>query len=289
MAIPESQLETWSHQGAVATAKATADSIKNALDSYNNWPAGIEREVYLQGSYKNDTNIRGDSDVDIVVQLNSTFCSDLSKDQQRLLEITSASYFWSNFKADILRALNNYYGQGVVTEGNKSLKVEVDNGRLPADVVVSLQYRKYRTVSYYDYIEGVCFWPQNGNGQIINYPKSHYDNGVLKHQGSNRWYKPTVRIFKNARGYLVGLGKITEDSAPSYFVESMVYNVPDNLFGQNYALTIQNAINFLWKHPFDKFICPNHQHLLFGNGSIHWNSDNMTKFLKELIDVWNNR
>jgi len=80
MAILESQLERWAHQGAVATAKLTADSIRNALKSYNYWPAGIDFEVYLQGSYKNSTNIRGDSDVDVVVQLNSSFYSNLTEE-----------------------------------------------------------------------------------------------------------------------------------------------------------------------------------------------------------------
>ena len=89
MAIPESQLETWSHQGAITTAKATADSIKNALNSYINRPDGVEFEIYLQGSYKNDTNIRGDSDVDVVAQLNSTFYNNLSEDQKRTLGLSS--------------------------------------------------------------------------------------------------------------------------------------------------------------------------------------------------------
>ncbi|MDD2678158.1 MAG: hypothetical protein PHN95_01970 [Candidatus Pacebacteria bacterium] len=31
MAIPESQLTTWANQGAITTAKATADSVKNTL------------------------------------------------------------------------------------------------------------------------------------------------------------------------------------------------------------------------------------------------------------------
>ena len=33
--------------------------------------AGLE--VFLQGSYKNDTNLGGDSDVDVVVRLSSKF------------------------------------------------------------------------------------------------------------------------------------------------------------------------------------------------------------------------
>ena len=107
MAIAESQLETWANQGAITTAKATADSIKNALNSYG--PEGVDFEVFLQGSYKNSTNIRGDSDVDVVAQLNSTFYSNLSDEQKRILGITPASYGWSDFRADVLKALRNYY------------------------------------------------------------------------------------------------------------------------------------------------------------------------------------
>jgi len=91
MAIPETQLTTWANQGAITTAKTTADSVKNALN-YNGWPSGVDFEVYLQGSYKNDTNIRGNSDVDVVAQLNSTFYSNLSEDQKRTLGLTPATY-----------------------------------------------------------------------------------------------------------------------------------------------------------------------------------------------------
>ena len=175
MAIPESQLETWANQGAITTAKATADSVKNALNSYG--PDGVDFEVYLQGSYKNSTNIRGDSDVDVVAQLNSTFYSNLSEDQKRTLGITPASYGWSNFRADILKALKNYYGQNEIIEGNKTLKLKAGNGRLPADIVVCSQYRKYRTVNDDDYIGGMCFWTKNEDRRIVNYSKVHYDNG----------------------------------------------------------------------------------------------------------------
>src|SRR3989344_743044 len=135
MAIPESQLEIWAKQGAITTSKTTADSIKNALNSYTHWPNEIDFEVYLQGSYKNDTNIRCDSDVDVVIQLNSTFYSNLSEDQKGVLGLNSASYHLSDFRTNVLNVLKNYYGQGQITEGNKSIKIKANNGRLPADVV----------------------------------------------------------------------------------------------------------------------------------------------------------
>ena len=161
MAISKSQLETWAHQGAVTTAKSTADSIKNALNSYSDWPDGIDFEIYLQGSYRNSTNIRGDSDVDVVAQLNSIFYSNLSKEQKRVLGISPASYDWLDFRADVLNALKSYYRQSQITEGNKSIKVKANNGRLAADVVVCSQYRKYRSVNNYDYVKGMCFWTKN--------------------------------------------------------------------------------------------------------------------------------
>ena len=72
MAILESQLSTWSNHDAQATSKRTHEAIRKVLDA-NQWPAGMIHDFYLQGSYRNDTNIRGDSDVDVVLQLTSSF------------------------------------------------------------------------------------------------------------------------------------------------------------------------------------------------------------------------
>lgn len=282
MAIPESQLETWSHQGAITTAKATADSIENALNAYDKWPEGIDFKVYLQGSYKNDTNIRGDMDVDVVAQLNSTFYHNLSEDQKRSLGITPATYFWPNFKDDTLQALKNYYGQNQITEGNKSIKIEADNGRLPADIVACCQYRKYKTVNSYDYVEGMCFWTKNEDRKVINYPKSHYENGVSKHQNSSKWYKPIVRLFKNSRG------SITGDATPSYFLECMLYNVPNSNFGTSYQDTFCNVVNWLDKANLDDFICQNKQLKLFGLTPEQWDTNQAEEFIKNLISLWNN-
>jgi len=282
MAIPESQLETWSHQGAVTTAKSTADSVKNALNSYSYWPDGIDFEVYLQGSYKNNTNIRGDSDVDVVAQLKSTLYSNLSEEQKRTLGLTPASYSWSNFRTDVLQTLKNYYGQSQISEGNKSIKIKANNGRLPADVIVCCQYRRYKTVNSYDYIEGMCFWTKNDDRQVINYPKVHYDNGVSKHQNSNKWYKPIVRLFKNSRDYISG------DLTPSYFLECMLYNVPNSNFGTNCQDTFCNVVSWLNKANLDDFICQNGQLKLFGLTPEQWDTNQAKELIKNLISLWNN-
>ena len=280
MAIPESQLETWSHQGAVITAKITADSIKNSLNIYNDRLERIDFKTYLQGSYKNNTNIRGDSDVDVVAQLNSTFYSNLSEEQQRQLGLFPAVYGWSEFRVDVIKALKNYYGQSLITESNKSIKVKANSGRLPADVVICTQYRKYKSLNNYDYIEGMCFWSRNDNRQIINYPKFHYDNGVLKHQNCSKCYKPLVRMFKNMRGYISG------DSIPSYFLECILYNVPNSNFKTNYQEAFYNIVNWLNKTELDNFVCQNEQLKLFGMTSEQWSTSRAKGFIKNLILLW---
>lgn len=286
MRIPESQLETWSHQGAVTTAKATHESIRNALDSYE-WPNGVNFEVYLQGSYKNDTNIRGDMDVDLVVQLNSTFYSNLSGEQKRYLGLTPASYGWSDFRADVLSALKDYYGSGRITEGNKSIKVKATGGRLPADVVVCTQYRKYRSVNSRDYVEGMTFWTRNESRQVINYPKLHYKNGVTKHQNTNGWYKKSVRMFKNVRNYLEEHYYIPDNLSPSYFLECLLYNVPNRSFGGNFQDTFCNVIDWLAEAKFDDFVCQNDHLLLFGNTPEQWSISSAKKLIQKLIKLWN--
>lgn len=63
MSISETQLTSWSNQGAITNSINMHTYIRNALAAHT-WPAGMKYEVYLQGSYPNPTNIRGDSDVD---------------------------------------------------------------------------------------------------------------------------------------------------------------------------------------------------------------------------------
>jgi hypothetical protein len=298
MVIPETQLEKWSHQGAVSSSKYTHESIRNALDKNMGYPGNIKYDVYLQGSYKNDTNIRGDSDVDLVVELKSSFyreISSLSPDEQSsyLSYFKDATYTWENFRSDILKAMQEYYGLDVIKEGRKSLKVgNPKGGRLPADVVVSMEYRKYLRFINSDnqkFIEGISFYVPSENRWVISYPKHHYENSVQKNSQSatNGWYKPLVRIFKNARTYLFENNKISRDLASSYFLEALIYNVPNDKFGTNFQTTTFNILYWLNNVEYGKFVCPNGQVYLFGSTPDQWTEIEARKLISSLIELWN--
>lgn len=157
MAIPEAQLQTWANQGATDSAQRTHTSPRSALDAYKKWPAGVTYDAYLQGSYRNTTNIRGDSDVDLVAELTSVQYSNLTEAEKSFLKLEPAAYKWNDFRTDVIAALTEYYGgQFVDTSGKKSVKVLPNSGRLQADVVVTVTYRYYENTRVR--AEGMTFW-----------------------------------------------------------------------------------------------------------------------------------
>ncbi len=297
MSIPEAQLETWSHQGAVTTAKQTHEAIRRALASADSGIRDRGVDVYLQGSYKNDTNVRADSDVDVVVQLNSTFSADLSRlsEPSRVAwrqAYADATYLWPAFRADVLGALRDHFGRGAVTAGTKSLKVQADSGRLAADVVPCLMHRRYTSfvsAILESSVEGVKLWSEPDQQVIVNFPKSHYQKGVEKNSAARTggWFKPVVRMFKNARTRCVELKLLTPDAVPSYFVECLVYNASDSAFGPNYQSTYLQVLDSVRKRSWPEFVCQNEQTPLFGSTPQQWASDKAAPLLNALAALWN--
>lgn len=284
--ISENQLKTWTHQGAVTSAKETLASVQHALNSYS-WPDGIGYEVYLQGSYKNTTNIRGDSDVDVVVQLNSGFYSNLTEEQKRRRQFTKGRYSFRDFRYLVSDAISHYYRQFQIEDNNKCFRVT--GTRLPADVVPCVQYRNYKNPDYSNsYVQGMTFWTKYNAGQIINYPKIHYDNGVNKHQTTHNYYKPTVRMFKNIRTYLANKNMISTDLVPSYFLECLIYNVPTDKFSWEYQQTFCNVVNWLASTTLTNLVCENEQLNLFGSTEQQWQTDAADQFITNAAYLWEN-
>jgi hypothetical protein len=295
MAIPEAQLETWSHQGAIAGSRSTYSTIKNVLESASTPYAGKGYKVFLQGSYGNDTNIYAESDVDIVIRLDDCFQSD----QTRLTPTEkaawnaaypNATYCYDDFKADVLAVLRKAFPNAVTT-GDKAFSIEAEGNRRKADVLPCIAFRRYYKFNgMYDqsYTEGVCFYDKAGN-QISNYPQQHSENLTAKHKSSDLHLKPMIRVLKNLRSYLVDNGMIGQGVAPSYYLEGLLYNVPDDKFSYSYGDTFVKAINWIQKEA-DKttLVTANEQVYLLRDGvKTCWPKADAEQFLKAATKLWN--
>src|ERR1035441_9094059 len=92
MAIAEAQLETWSHQGSVQQSCDTYATVKRSLEANDTKFADKSCEVFLQGSYGNDTNIYAESDVDVVIRTDSIYYYDISALSPQELQTFNTSF-----------------------------------------------------------------------------------------------------------------------------------------------------------------------------------------------------
>lgn len=295
MPIPESQLDTWSHQGSITQSSNTYNSIKNVLEASTTPYASKNFKVFLQGSYGNDTNIYAESDVDIVIRLDDCFQSDLNQltegDKAAYKSAFSdATYTHVDFKQDVLSALTKHYG-GAVTAGDKAIAIDANGWRRKADVIVAIQFRRYfkfRSPNDSEYVEGICFW--NGKGdRIANYPKQHSANLTTKHQNTSEWLKPMARVLKNMRSRMIDVGLIEAGIAPSYYIEGLLYNVPSDKLTSSYGDCVVSTLNWYRQEALKSdLVCANEQYYLLRDGQhTCWTQANCDAFIESAIKFWN--
>jgi len=295
MPIPESQLERWSHQGSITQSSNTYNSIKNVLEASITPYAGKNFKVFLQGSYGNDTNIYAESDVDIVIRLDDCFFSDLDalSDEEKAVHkqvFSDATYTHVDLKRDVLSVLTGQYGSAVKA-GQKAIAIDASGSRRKVDVIVSTQFRRYfkfRSTSDSEYEEGICFFNAAGE-RIANYPKQHSANLTTKHQASSKWLKPMARVLKNMRNRMVEDGLISVDVAPSYYIEGLLYNVPNDKLTSSYEDCVVNTLNwYRYEAKRVDLVCANEQYYLLRDGShTCWPQANCDAFVEAAVKFWN--
>lgn len=191
--------------------------------------------VFTQGSYRNDTNVRQDSDVDIAVCCTDIFVPDfslaksLSSDS---LGLEDAKYTLEKFKDDVGVALVNYFGQAGVTRGNKAFDVHENTARVDADVVPCVPHRLYfqaASRNYPRYVDGTHIKTDKGE-HIHNYPDQHAEEGKKKNAATALVFKRVVRIFKRLRNEMKAANVAAAAPVASFLIESLVWNVPDASF-----------------------------------------------------------
>jgi hypothetical protein len=296
VAIPESQLETWTHIGAGPQSTATYQSIKAVIEHKDAAYASRQLDSFLQGSYGNDTNVFGaDSDVDIVLRTKALFhynldaLSEQEKAAFRSVHPTPAEYTLKSFRTDVSAWLYKKYEADFDSSGKKALRLKANGTRRSADVLLVAPHKRYtRYFSEQDKecVEGVLFITTDGS-HIINYPKQHSDNMTRKHQATSSWLKPTVRIFKNMRNRLIRDGKIKSGVAPSYFIEGMLYNVPVDQFGGSYQKTADQCWGWLNGANAADLMCANGIHpLVRDNKATSWAIQGFIDFMRETQQLW---
>ncbi len=279
----EDKFRSWSGRASETEDEKRARTENAIREAVEDSPELAERyiRVFAKGSYKNNTNVRLDSDVDVAVEFEDMFYWDAMHDVEGMsgtdlgIMPYSGAYPPSRFKDDVERALTRQFGTSAVHRGNKALHVREDERSLAADVVPCFTYRRYYALGndYTPlYYQGIEIRPDSG-GRVINWPEQNYEHGVAKNDATGRRYKRVVRILKRLENNMVEEGVTAQ--LPSFLLECLVYNVPNEGFGHS---TYHADVRYVLAHLFNGTL---------DNGDYEdWVEVNELKYLFHLTQRW---
>ena len=146
MKYSEETLKNWKNPASDTEEQRisnTINMIKSAIASCSDLD-DLTIEVFVQGSYANNTNVRTNSDVDVCVMLTSSFYTEYPEGKSREdYGFTEGSISFAEYKKRIKKAIIDKFGSDAVTVGNKSLKIRSNSYHVNADVVVAIMLKDY--------------------------------------------------------------------------------------------------------------------------------------------------
>jgi len=230
-------------------AARTHKTIREYLESVQNLNR-YHVDTYLQGSYKNSTNVRQDSEVDINSRTAEVYIGEtekLSQTQRSLYESKTSvgGFTFQQYRSDVLAALRAKYQ--TVYDGNKAITIPGNSSRLNADVLPCVEYRYYwnYTGRTSDYSKGIAFYSKQGK-LYVNFPDQHYENLTSKNGNTGGKLKGCVRIFKRIRNAMVEEGTWRKERSPSYYLECLLWNVPTHIFSDSYEIVVPDVLKYLY-------------------------------------------
>lgn len=206
-------------------------------------------KVFPQGSFRNRTNVRRESDVDVGIVCFDTFFEIYPEGTTReTFGNIPASYVYSQFKNEVGEALADYFGASAVTRGNKAFDVKETSYHIEADAAPFFEHRRYSRDGAF--VSGVELRPDNGMPErVINWPEQHYGNGNAKNDRTRRSYRALARILKNLRNDMDDARIGAAAPIIGFLSECLIWNVPDENFAHStYSGDLHAALTFLYNN-----------------------------------------
>lgn len=295
MKITEETLKNWIKRSSDTEQQKIDNAVNMIKDAIAKHDAlkGKDIEIFAQGSYANNTNVRLNSDVDINIMLKDTFYSKYPNGKSREdYGFTEGTNDFDIYKGEVLKALQNKFEIDNILVGNKSFKILENSYHVEADAVATFQYRNYSGDANNDpdnFIKGVKFFDRNNN-EVINYPKIHIENGIQKNTNTSRKFKRLIRIYKRAKIHMGENGTSVSDNITSFLLECLIWNLPNSYFSSysTWNDIVKNSIIYLFNQTKETEKCKewgevSEMFYLF-HSERKWNANDVNGFLKTM---WN--
>ena len=245
-------------------------------------------EIFAQGSYANDTNVRLNSDIDINVRLNDTFFYQVpTGETQRDYGYVDSDYSFITFKAEVQSALIRKFGAGNVTRNDKCLTVKESLTRVVTDVVPTFKFKRHDSRSTLHI--GAKFITDKGV-VVECYPIQHIENGKLKNADMQKRFKRLTRLYRRIRYKMIDERLPVSGNITSFLLESLVWHVPDHIFNNYTTWTerLRQSIIYLYNNTLNDHTCQSwvevSQLLYLFHSERKWTRADVNQYL---VQMWN--
>ena len=223
-----------------------ASAIRNAIKESEKLRTR-DISIFAQGSYRNNTNVRKDSDVDIGILCTNTLLDDFPPGMNRdNFGLSPATYHYEQYKNEVEQALVGYFGRAAVKRGNKAFDVHETSYHVEADVVAFFEHRRYKENG--TYLVGVALLTDKENNRVINWPEQHYENGIGKNKQTGTRFKSIVRVLKALSNEMTE-ARVSGGDIPGFLIECLVWNIPNDQFQHStYTADVRAALAFLFNN-----------------------------------------
>lgn len=249
-------------------------------------------EIFGQGSYANDTNVRLNSDIDINVRYTGGYYFDLPKDKteadMNIDKIHASDYSFSEFKNDVEAALVAKFGRDQVKRNDKCITIKGTAQRVQTDVVPTWNYRRYKADK--TFVLGAKFYPDGSNTAVTNFPKQHIENGITKNSNTQRRFKRLTRLHRKLRYKMKDDGVAFNGNITSFLLECLVWNVPNRIMNDNDTWTerLKQSIIFIYEQTKDEETCKEwgevSELLYLLRGGRKWSRTDVNEYM---VQLWN--
>lgn len=288
----ESQLHTWSRPPSATETEKMQRAERAIREAIAAEPKLSTHDVavFSQGSYANRTNVPRESDVDVGVVCRDVFFSDwdwvdtrarsnltVRQELEREAGISDATYSYAEFKNDVGVALVKRFGPPpAVVRGDKAYDIHENTYRVESDCLPALETRVWSRSGgqLSDATKGVEFQSDKGV-RIQNFPAQQYSNGVDKHARTHDRFKKMVRVVKNLRNEMDDNKVAAAGPIPSFLIECLVWNTPDDRFGHvTFYDELREILRFLYHNTTSDDTCGK------------WTEENGIKLLFHAAQGW---
>lgn len=250
-------------------------------------------EIYLQGSYACNTNIKFQSKIEVIVEINKTRDYDyntMSFHDMKFRDnffIDFDHYFdVKRFKAVLADELKKILGTKIILGTTTILIPAYGAIQHSFDIFPCFKYKFFRPEG--GSIRSKLVYDEKLEEHFLMFTNLHTINGNLKDSMTQGNFKRIVRMMKN----IVAISAREDKNihpVRGYYIECLLYNVPNEMYlshDQKLSSIFLKIINWLNFANMNDFVCQNQIWSLWGNADGFWEQHYARQFINDIIEFY---